>query len=870
MSAEVAQAQSPSPSGGSGAAYFVDQKKGEVNELKQLLKNLSVERDMKRKRDIIKKVIAYMTLGIDVSRLFVEMVMAVEIKDVVIKKMVYLYLCHYAHANPELGIMCINTLQRECNNEDPMVRGLALRAMTSLGMTEILEYVEQPLKKSLNDISAYVRKTAVMGILKLHYLDADFVAGRGYSDMLTEMLDDVDGMVVTNTLSVIDEMTRKEGGIQITQKLVFGLLARLGEFSEWGLCTVLDLVCRYKPSGVGAEEEIFALMNLLDPILRTANSAAVLATIKCFTHLCAGMEEVEAHLYQRTKAPILTLVTGGNPEVQFAMLRHLDLILRLPNAQGVFEDEYRLFFVRYNDPNYVAQLKVQLISLLANDENAHAIAEELSEYVRGTDNVLSRLAVTSIAEVAMRLESVSEALTTSLVEFVDFGIPHVLTESIKELSNVVRVHTQLQGLMLSSTSRIMRKLKHAQQDLIDRAGKDKTDGSNPLAISQVDVNEAMASLIWVVGEFGETLVEAPYMLEPLIDNYESEESSGVKAQLLVATMKLFFKRPPELQAMLGRLLSAAVNDTSNQDVHDRALLYYRLLQGPNGVAATQILFNRDVAGGGLSVGVDRGMFAENDKTAFLKQMMPEFNTISVMFGCPSEHFLGEKFQATLRVYDGATDPTVMQVAAGGSGDPGVAGADAVNLLGGDLYTAPSSSGSGSGSGGGGGGLLDMDDPLAFIAPSGRGATAGADAVPGAGAVAPTVPGPEVDAETFQDCWANSTDVYGGSLAVPQLAGKFASSGQVPAAEAVEAALGACHMHVVASGALDGPNTGFKFFFYAHHPSGALQLLQLTVENVVGLVGGVLTVTAEVKQTGGDRSEDTNAFVNMLAAALNVL
>lgn len=83
--------------------YFVDQKKGEVNELKQvtnfsiaivspssayvtrcctsllrypqLLKNINVEKDVKRKRDVIKKVIAYMTLGIDVSRLFTDMIM---------------------------------------------------------------------------------------------------------------------------------------------------------------------------------------------------------------------------------------------------------------------------------------------------------------------------------------------------------------------------------------------------------------------------------------------------------------------------------------------------------------------------------------------------------------------------------------------------------------------------------------------------------------------------------------------------------------------------------------------------------------------------------------------------------------------------
>jgi vesicle coat complex subunit len=34
-------------------------------------------------------------------------------------------------------------------------------------LESILEYIEQPLKKSLSDISAYVRKTAVIGILKV-------------------------------------------------------------------------------------------------------------------------------------------------------------------------------------------------------------------------------------------------------------------------------------------------------------------------------------------------------------------------------------------------------------------------------------------------------------------------------------------------------------------------------------------------------------------------------------------------------------------------------------------------------------------------------------------------------------------------------
>ena len=90
--------------------YMVDHKRGEVNELKGLLSNPKIQKDQERKREVIKKVrhcsrqseqlqpavclppcwhspccccwlsrslqvIAYMTLGIDVSKLFSEMVM---------------------------------------------------------------------------------------------------------------------------------------------------------------------------------------------------------------------------------------------------------------------------------------------------------------------------------------------------------------------------------------------------------------------------------------------------------------------------------------------------------------------------------------------------------------------------------------------------------------------------------------------------------------------------------------------------------------------------------------------------------------------------------------------------------------------------
>ncbi|CAE7184522.1 BETAA-AD, partial [Symbiodinium pilosum] len=118
----MAQPPPPRPSG-----YF--EKKGEVHELRQLLRGASADRDQQKKRDAIKKVIAYMTLGIDVSPLFSEMVMASATTDLVQKKMVYLYLVNYAESNSDLAILAINTLQKDCRDDDPMIRGLALRSL---------------------------------------------------------------------------------------------------------------------------------------------------------------------------------------------------------------------------------------------------------------------------------------------------------------------------------------------------------------------------------------------------------------------------------------------------------------------------------------------------------------------------------------------------------------------------------------------------------------------------------------------------------------------------------------------------------------------------------------------------------------------
>ena len=184
----------------------IEHKKGEVNELKTSLRNPNLDRDPEKKREVIKRVIAYMTLGIDVSKLFSEMIMASASKDHVVKKMVYLYITTYATANPELSLLAINTLQKDCRDEDPMTRGLALRSFTSLRLENVTEYLPPVVLAGLKDMSPYVRKTAVMACVKLHRLAPDSIVDGDIVNKLYDMLRDRDPQVVSNCICALNEI----------------------------------------------------------------------------------------------------------------------------------------------------------------------------------------------------------------------------------------------------------------------------------------------------------------------------------------------------------------------------------------------------------------------------------------------------------------------------------------------------------------------------------------------------------------------------------------------------------------------------------------------------------------------------------------
>lgn len=94
---------------------------GEIFELKAELNSDKKE----KKKEAVKKVIASMTVGKDVSALFPDVVNCMQTDNLELKKLVYLYLMNYAKSQPDMAIMAVNTFVKVSRS---LVRGRSMGA----------------------------------------------------------------------------------------------------------------------------------------------------------------------------------------------------------------------------------------------------------------------------------------------------------------------------------------------------------------------------------------------------------------------------------------------------------------------------------------------------------------------------------------------------------------------------------------------------------------------------------------------------------------------------------------------------------------------------------------------------------------------
>lgn len=157
----------------------------------------------------MKWLLAMMSKGRDVSEFFPNVVKNVAAKSVEVKKLVYIYLVHYADFNDEcreIALLSINSFQKDMSGANQLIRGLALRVMTSIRVGELMQLQLLAIQRCISDSSPYVRKCAAVALTKIFNSDLSGDQTTQLLSLLEKLLEDSSTMVLGSALSAFNEI----------------------------------------------------------------------------------------------------------------------------------------------------------------------------------------------------------------------------------------------------------------------------------------------------------------------------------------------------------------------------------------------------------------------------------------------------------------------------------------------------------------------------------------------------------------------------------------------------------------------------------------------------------------------------------------
>ncbi|KAJ6803452.1 beta-adaptin-like protein B [Iris pallida] len=590
---------------GHDSKYFSTTKKGEIPELKEELNSQYKD----KKKDAVKKVIAAMTVGKDVSSLFTDVVNCMQTENLELKKLVYLYLINYAKSQPDLAILAVNTFVKDSQDPNPLIRALAVRTMGCIRVDKITEYLCDPLQRCLKDDDPYVRKTAAICVAKLYDINAELVEDRGFLDTLKDLISDNNPMVVANAVAALSEIHENSTRpiFEITNHTLSKLLTALNECTEWGQVFILDALSRYKATDAREAENI---VERVTPRLQHANCAVVLSAVKMILQQMELITstDVVRNLCKKMAPPLVTLLSA-EPEIQYVALRNINLIVQ--KRPTILAHEIKVFFCKYNDPIYVKMEKLEIMIKLASDRNIDQVLLEFKEYATEVDVDFVRKAVRAIGRCAIKLERAAERCISVLLELIKIKVNYVVQEAIIVIKDIFRRYPNTYESIIATLCE---------------------------SLDTLDEPEAKASMIWIIGEYAERIDNADELLESFLESFP-EEPALVQLQLLTATVKLFLKKPTEgPQQMIQVVLNNATVETDNPDLRDRAYIYWRLLSTDPEAAKDVVLAEKPV------ISDD----SNNLDPSLLDDLLANIATLSSVYHKPPEAFVSRAKAATSR------------------------------------------------------------------------------------------------------------------------------------------------------------------------------------------------------------------------------
>lgn len=515
------------------------------NEIISLREDLDCN-EVSNREYAIRRVLSLMRSGENVGELFTSMLRCVHTNNIQIKKLIYHYLVTYSSQEPEQSIMAVNTFIHDSEDPNPIIRALAVRTMCRIKLESVAEYMILPLKKCLKDTNPYVRKTAAIAVAKLYAIVPESIENSDLLTILQQLLNDENPLVISNATSALFEVNehRTTPIFILDEKTVTPLLSALTQCSEWVQTSLLDSLSKYDPQ---TSEEASFLIDRLVTFLKHSNPAVVIGSFRCIYRFMSRDKRNPMDLFGQIIPPFVTLVSSGEPEIQFVVLRTLSLFVqKYPSA---LQKDARIFFCSYNDASYIKLEKLDIIVTISTALNVKIVIEELEEYCNDVDVAFVRKSIHSLGKIALKLPVSSKKVVDILVNLVESKADYAVEASIEVFTDLFRAYP---GEFDSVIEKICQNI-----EIVKRPS-------------------SKAASIWIIGEYAHLIENVDIILDPFLDTFHDEDPT-VQSQIITSVVKSYLIHPEKTKDQLQYLFEEATKETVLPDVRNKALIYWRFL-----------------------------------------------------------------------------------------------------------------------------------------------------------------------------------------------------------------------------------------------------------------------------------------------------
>ncbi|KAK8882648.1 hypothetical protein M9Y10_045290 [Tritrichomonas musculus] len=536
--------------------------------LEQISKLITSTQQTERSK-AMKMLIAMVSKGHDMHDFAPFVTQQVASSDPQCRQLAYIFLNHYANECAETVLLSINTFQRSLTDNDPIIRALAIKMISSIPQRDIIPQIQSAVEQVIGDPSPYVKKAAAYAIIKAAELDPNYIDN--YLPFIDRLMGETNPIAFSGAITAYWSICPMN--IEFIHPRFRFICQNITKFDEFAQVFTLrslafySRLCFKNPANEETEETETAfwdenpakenissdhlmVISAAKKCLNSLNPAVTLAAVSLL-YYCAPASHLNV-----VARPLVRLLYDNSLSAQISLTTILTIATEHPT---IFIPHLNHFFIRKNDNKTVQNLKFKVLTALTSPSNADTIINEIITYTGSTDLEFAALAVKTIGKNAMINQSIIPSCLVSLLRLMNRAEGPVLAETVLVIATILR---------------------------LKRGTDDEAQALRNLCRKFTAIKEptARAAVLSIVGDMHETHPEfAPQLLRYIAQNF-ANESPEVRLQSLTLAAKLIAVErersgndsQPSSQVPMY-LLKICERDTEF-DVRDRARFLVSLIE----------------------------------------------------------------------------------------------------------------------------------------------------------------------------------------------------------------------------------------------------------------------------------------------------